>query len=369
MAGFSFGADASCSIQRWRTYHVHQLKEQEIPFRCVGRGSKERGIVNTPDALGALIALNRFGLGARPGDLAAAAGDPRGFLKEEAGRDDAALVMADLPSSENALQQMFTDHERTRQERELSAQALAASQMNGMIAAGAGMAEPPVSNPAITNGPVPDLKPKRAQPPLEQKLFRAEAMARFQKQSGAAAGYVERLVAFWVNHFAVSAAKNEFVRVAAGSFEREAIRPHVLGRYGDMLRAVETHPAMLAYLDNKDSVGPNSPAGKNPGKGLNENLARDSGIAYAWRRQRLYAGRCDVACSNFDSERRPVVRRAVINALSRKQIYERCPRCRMGADPHAKPGINGNNSAKVALITYVPIHKCYSRGPLVLSIR
>ncbi|MGC2221746.1 MAG: hypothetical protein WA624_04935 [Methylocella sp.] len=73
---------------------------------------------NAPDAFGALIALNRFGLGARPGDLAAAAGDPRGFLKGEVGSADVAVVTADLPPTSTALQQLFADQERIRQERE-----------------------------------------------------------------------------------------------------------------------------------------------------------------------------------------------------------------------------------------------------------
>ena len=61
----------------------------------------------------------------------------------------------------------------------------------------------------------------------------------------------------------------------AGGYEREAIRPHVLGRFADMLLAVEGHPAMLVYLDNAQSVGPNSVAGINRNRGLNENLARE----------------------------------------------------------------------------------------------
>jgi uncharacterized protein (DUF1800 family) len=60
-----------------------------------------------------------------------------------------------------------------------------------------------------------------------------------------------------------------------GSFEREAIRPHVLGGFGDMLKAVEQHPAMLFFLDNQQSLGPDSRAGQNRKRGLNENLARE----------------------------------------------------------------------------------------------
>ena len=87
--------------------------------------------------------------------------------------------------------------------------------------------------------------------------------------------YVERLVAFWSNHFCVSVAKSNIGRAAAGAFEREAIRPHVSGRFADMLRAVEQHPAMLNFLDNAQSIGPNSLAGHNNRAGLNENLARE----------------------------------------------------------------------------------------------
>jgi uncharacterized protein (DUF1800 family) len=64
-------------------------------------------------------------------------------------------------------------------------------------------------------------------------------------------------------------------RMWAGSFEREAIRPYVLGRFGDMLKAVEQHPAMLFFLDNQQSLGPDSRAGENRHRGLNENLARE----------------------------------------------------------------------------------------------
>src|SRR2546421_14506 len=71
-------------------------------------------------------------------------------------------------------------------------------------------------------------------------------------------GFAERLVRFWSNHFCISA---DAVANMAGGYEREAIRAHVLGRFGDMLLAAEGHPAMLAYLDNSRSVGPRSPAG------------------------------------------------------------------------------------------------------------
>jgi uncharacterized protein (DUF1800 family) len=80
---------------------------------------------------------------------------------------------------------------------------------------------------------------------------------------------------FWSNHFCISATKGELARIWAGSYEREAIRPHVFGRFADMLRAVEQHPAMLFFLDNQQSLGPDSRAGQNRKRGLNENLARE----------------------------------------------------------------------------------------------
>lgn len=93
--------------------------------------------------------------------------------------------------------------------------------------------------------------------------------------------FVERLVHFWANHFAISAQKSE-VTQAAGLFELQAIRPFVLGTFKDMLFAVEKHPAMLFYLDQQQSRGPESQAVQRqmrlqPDKkaGLNENLARE----------------------------------------------------------------------------------------------
>ena len=107
------------------------------------------------------------------------------------------------------------------------------------------------------------------------ETFNAEALARFDAALAAPVGYVERWVAFWSNHFCVSADKGQNVRILAGAFEREAIRPFVFGKFADMLKAVERHPAMLHYLDNAQSVGPESAAGRNTHRGLNENLARE----------------------------------------------------------------------------------------------
>ncbi len=100
-----------------------------------------------------------------------------------------------------------------------------------------------------------------------------EAKARFDAATNADIGFVERLVWFWSSHFCISADK---IVAMAGAYEREAIRPHVLGRFADLLTAVDSHPAMLFYLDNVESMGPNSVAGIDRDKGLNENLARET---------------------------------------------------------------------------------------------
>lgn len=114
-----------------------------------------------------------------------------------------------------------------------------------------------------------------------RETYRAAVNARVAAALTTPAPFVERLVYFWANHFAVSIEKPA-VAMLAGSFEAEAIRPHVLGRFEDMLLAVERHPAMQIFLDQVRSVGPDSMAAeraaqRNPDRhpGLNENLARE----------------------------------------------------------------------------------------------
>ena len=90
----------------------------------------------------------------------------------------------------------------------------------------------------------------------------------------AAAGFVERLVNLWANRITISNASG-MVAAYVQSFRDEAIRPHIGGRYGDMLKATLWHPGMQYYLTQSSSFGPDSPAGKKKGRGLNENLARE----------------------------------------------------------------------------------------------
>nr|WP_298100212.1 DUF1800 domain-containing protein [uncultured Shinella sp.] len=88
-------------------------------------------------------------------------------------------------------------------------------------------------------------------------------------------GFFERLSTFWCDHFAVDARKGGNMRVLTALHEAEAIRPNLAGSFSDLVKAAALHPAMLAYLDQPRSVGPNSPQGLKSGLGLNENLARE----------------------------------------------------------------------------------------------
>lgn len=87
-------------------------------------------------------------------------------------------------------------------------------------------------------------------------------------------GFYERLAWFWSTHFALGG-KNLIGKALVGRFETEAIRPHLAGSFNFLLRAAVTHPAMLLYLDQDRSMGPDSNAGRRRKAGLNENLARE----------------------------------------------------------------------------------------------
>ncbi len=91
---------------------------------------------------------------------------------------------------------------------------------------------------------------------------------------GARQGFRERLAGYWGNRFTV-VMRGLALQLMVQPFHEEAIRPRLTGRFADLLRAVALHPAMLLYLDQSSSVGPNSPVGRSRGRGLNENFARE----------------------------------------------------------------------------------------------
>jgi len=172
---------------------------------------------------------------------------------------------ADLLTSGTAARVAFAFQQAQRAAR----QAERAAQQ---AAAPSGGASPPQMNDQ--SAPPPPAPVRNPGPGVPQQIYLAEAKARIQAALGAEIGFLERLVWFWSNHFCVSADKGN-VRQICGAYEREVIRANVLGRFSDMLLAAESHPAMLIYLDNARSIGPDSIAGLRQKRGLNENLARE----------------------------------------------------------------------------------------------
>ena len=212
----------------------------------------------------AALALHRFGVGPRAGSIAAIASDPRGALLAELDRPGAGRVSdADLLTSGVAARVAFAYQQAQRAARQAERAAQPATAPGSGGAPEMKDQTPPASAPRPNPGPS-----------VPQQIYLAEAKARIHAALATDIGFVERLVWFWSNHFCVSADKGN-VRQICGAYEREVIRANVLGRFGDMLLAAESHPAMLIYLDNARSIGPDSMAGLRQKRGLNENLARE----------------------------------------------------------------------------------------------
>jgi uncharacterized protein (DUF1800 family) len=229
------------------------------------------------------LALGRFGLGARRGEPLP--DDPKKWLLAQLDRfDPKPAMIAAVPPRTQVAQQLADYLEETRANRGVRQAAMPkAPPMSGaMPAAMPTMAAKP---DAATAGAMND---KLAGLPDETRKFIQKSVRdNYVTAVGARANaalvtpspFVERLVHFWANHFAVSADKLPVIGLS-GLLEFEAIRPNVMGRFSDMLLAVEQHPAMLLYLDQAQSVGPERRigrfvAGRGRKAGLNENLGRE----------------------------------------------------------------------------------------------
>src|SRR5215470_174537 len=194
----------------------------------------------------AAIALNRFGLGARPDE--AVPHDPKAWLRHQLD------VYEPYPQAVTAFPSTATiavDYA------ELRRQANTTNDAELRRATQATM-----------------RRANRAQ-------YRAAVGARIANALVTDTSFTERLVHFWANHFAISADK-VIVVPFVGSFEAETIRPHIMGHFEELLFAVEQHAGMIVYLDQANSAGPNSVrAGRMRARqaprtpGLNENLARE----------------------------------------------------------------------------------------------
>ena len=207
----------------------------------------------------AAIAMNRFGLGARPTGTAPV--NPADWLKSQIRSYEPSFpAMASQPSRAEiaaGFREYQLDRKDTRAARKDAAAAMAADDM-------------PQIDPAKIEKVVNTLRLQ----------YVAAADARLDAAISSDTDFAERLVHFWSNHFAVSIDKLP-VLALAGDYEFTAIRPHIMGTFADLLYAAVTHPAMLLYLDQAQSIGPNSPlatrvaARRNKALGLNENLARE----------------------------------------------------------------------------------------------
>ncbi len=239
------------------------------------------------------IALNRFGLGARPDQTLP--GDPGRWLIQQFDRfDPRPGAIAALPGRTQIAGQLADYLQRNRPFLMNAAGQGALTRPAAMVQPMPGAPAPGTANPSIPGpmaamsmSPGASADGKAAQQELRKFIGQASRQnyiasvgARSQVAVGSDTPFVERMVYFWANHFAVSADKLTTIGMA-GLLEFEAIRPHVLGRFGDMVNAVERHPAMLLYLDQVQSIGPNSMVGARVAAngrrrvGINENLARE----------------------------------------------------------------------------------------------
>lgn len=245
-----------------------------------------RNMPQNDNSLNAAIALTRFGMGAQPGEIDRVAANPREWMEAQVRGSGAPLPAGAFPSSTDQVQAFLAyrqdaqDGRTTRREAGTRAEAA----MTAPPPAGTSMQDrpgPAMNDPAAVEGNRPtDLAGQAAfdaRRESRQALTRVAAeafMARAQLAATTPDGFAERWALFWANHFTASATKFQSA-IFLDAYEREAIRPHVFGRFETLALAAEQHPAMLLYLDQAQSIGPNSMAGQRRNAGLNENLARE----------------------------------------------------------------------------------------------
>lgn len=221
------------------------------------------------------IALSRFGYGPSAKDSPPA--DPRRFLLRQLDAyDPAPAAIAGRMRSRGETGEMVELVRSLRQDRR------AAMAMADEATAMASPSEPSKDpRAAALEGLPPEYRSKLAE---AREVLVGDIAARTQLAVSSPTPMIERLVHFWSNHFSVSVGKLG-TQFEVGPHEFTAIRPHVLGRFSDMLKAAVLHPAMLLYLDQFQSIGPNAPFAQAGGRrravqperprGLNENLARE----------------------------------------------------------------------------------------------
>ena len=205
----------------------------------------------------AAIAFNRFGLGRRMGEPVPS--DPKAWLRGQlAGADPALSAGSPGGDTSAALGTVREQIDMRRERKEAIANAAQAGGMGKPL-------DQTQASAGATAGQM--VSPVAVLAKQEIHAFLGNALV-------TASPFRERLVWFWTNHFTI-AAKTAVSAACCGAYVREAIRPHVTGRFADMLLAVMRHPAMISYLNQERSAGPASIAGLRHHIGLNENLARE----------------------------------------------------------------------------------------------
>ncbi|CAN5619054.1 DUF1800 family protein [soil metagenome] len=190
----------------------------------------------------ALVALNRFGLGARPGEAASLGSrrESRDWLMAQVG---VSTVLRPRPGSAG-----------------LPDRSEAGAVLRGIQEAQRG-----------------DPETLRAARAALAQVRVEEQVALLHHRATTETPFAERLVGFWSNHLCVSFRARQPLVALAGLYEREAIRPHIWGSFSDMVLASAQHPAMLIYLDNARSTGPDSALSR----ALNERRSRRQAAATA----------------------------------------------------------------------------------------
>jgi len=237
-----------------------------IPSGLVLEAQKGTGIPSRADAKTVLHVLNRLGFGARPGDIERV--QKMGLAKyidEQLAPDripdaelDARLASFETlsMSTRELAEKFYLPALEARRDQQLKAQKAEAK---------AAATDPAMSaDPAMTADPsMKPVRPNQAVPPEvvqirqnQQNVVNELMQARLLREAMSARQLNEVLVDFWFNHFNVFVGKNQ-VREYLPEYERDVIRPHVLGRFRDLLGAVAHSPAMLVYLDNWQSSTPN----------------------------------------------------------------------------------------------------------------
>ncbi|CAM3969172.1 MULTISPECIES: DUF1800 domain-containing protein [Pseudoalteromonas] len=194
----------------------------------------------------ATIAINRFGLGAKPSELTIANKDPKQWLINQLHLKPAIHFDSNVAHSNEIIQKLAELREQKKSDK----------------------------NNLKSDKPSETPQTKAPKVSYHRQIYLQLSIDTLEHAINSEHSLNWRLLDFFSNHFSVSGA-GPVMTALAPTLEREAVAPNLLGRFDDLLISVIQHPAMLIYLNNEKSFGPNSKVAKKSGRGLNENLARE----------------------------------------------------------------------------------------------